>query len=54
MVARDPTLIKPSLANGADIVTIFGVTARITATVSGCAGISLDVGFPIALNVLMF
>ena len=40
MVPRPPTLNRPNRKNGEDTVTIFGVTARITETDSGCAGIS--------------
>ena len=40
MVPRPPTLNNPNRRKGADIVVIFGVTARMTLTDSGLEGMS--------------
>lgn len=43
MVPRPPTLNFPKRANGVEQVVMLGVTLRITITLAGSAGTSLDV-----------
>lgn len=43
IVPRPPTLKRPKRANGAEHVTMLGVTWRITITEDGSEGISLEV-----------
>ena len=52
IVPRPPTLINPNLVKGADTVVIFDVTALMTDTSAGFAGMSLDVIFADTVTLL--
>lgn len=53
MVPRPPTLRRPNRRKGAEHVVMLGVTCRITITLDGSEGTSLDVMVSVAVGVVL-